>query len=111
MCGMCEAAFGRGSVQQCWGCLQAQGYVDDEESLQLLLRWTSAFCKVLMWHVREDCDLESELQVCHVLVVLATGDIVLWTVRLYALIAVGSSDQLLRYTMQVCLSTSRCAQP
>lgn len=72
MCGMCEAAFGRGSVQQCLGCVQAQGYVDDEESLQLLLRWTSAFCKVLMWHVREECDLESELQVCHAWVVLAT---------------------------------------
>jgi len=44
-------------------CLQAQGFSENEESLQLLLRWTSAFCKVLMWHVREHCDLESELQV------------------------------------------------
>lgn len=41
---------------------QAQGFVEDEESLQLLLRWTSAFSKVLMWHVREHCDLRAELQ-------------------------------------------------
>ena len=85
--------------------------MDDEESLQLLLRWTSAFCKVLMWHVREECDLESELQVCHASVVLATGDMVLWTVRLYALFAVGPSDPLLRHTPQGCLSKSQCAQP
>ena len=43
--------------------LQAQGCCENEESLQLLLRWTSAFCKVLMWHVREHCDLQSELKV------------------------------------------------
>ncbi|DBB06014.1 TPA: hypothetical protein ACH3X3_009993 [Trebouxia sp. C0006] len=41
---------------------QAQGCCENEESLQLLLRWTSAFCKVLMWHVREHCDLQSELK-------------------------------------------------
>lgn len=46
-----------------WPYLQAQGFVEDEESLQLLLRWTSAFSKVLMWHVREHCDLRAELQV------------------------------------------------
>ncbi|KAL3144529.1 hypothetical protein ABBQ32_004262 [Trebouxia sp. C0010 RCD-2024] len=41
---------------------QAQAYVDDEHSLQLLLRWTSAFSRALMWHVREECDLEAEMQ-------------------------------------------------
>ncbi len=39
--------------------------MEEEESLQLLVRWTSAFSKVLMWHVREHCDLEAELQVAH----------------------------------------------
>ena len=43
--------------------MQAQAYVDDEHSLQLLLRWTSAFSRSLMWHVREECDLEAEMQV------------------------------------------------
>lgn len=45
--------------------MQAQAYVDDEHSLQLLLRWTSAFSRSLMWHVREECDLEAEMQVPH----------------------------------------------
>lgn len=43
--------------------MQAQAYVEDEHSLQLLLRWTSAFSRSLMWHVREECDLEAEMQV------------------------------------------------
>ena len=46
--------------------MQAQAYVEDEHSLQLLLRWTSAFSRSLMWHVREECDLEAEMQVLHV---------------------------------------------
>lgn len=63
--------------------MQAQAYVDDEHSLQLLLRWTSAFSRSLMWHVREECDLEAEMQVPHMVllahyictlhVVVATG--------------------------------------
>lgn len=40
--------------------------MDDEHSLQLLLRWTSAFSRALMWHVREECDLEAEMQACHI---------------------------------------------
>ena len=43
--------------------LQAQGFVQEEEDLQRLLRWTSAFCRVLMWHIREECDLRAELEV------------------------------------------------
>ena len=59
------------SVQGKGGCpVQAQAYVDDEYSLQLLLRWTSAFSRSLMWHVREECDLEAEMKVRYLTSVL-----------------------------------------
>ena len=47
--------------------LQAQAFLDDEEALEQLSRWTVAFPKVLMWHVRESCDLRTELQVAAML--------------------------------------------
>ena len=49
--------------QCCCRYAQAQAWVDDEHSLELLMRWTSAFSKILMWHVREECDLAAEMQV------------------------------------------------
>lgn len=48
--------------------MQVQAHVDDDEALQQLTRWTIAFPKVLMWHIRDNCDLKAELQVCASLV-------------------------------------------
>ena len=63
--------------------MQVQAHVDDGEKLQQLTRWTIAFPKVLMWHIRDNCDLTAELQVSVSIVSMPTASLSCTTFALH----------------------------